>query len=143
MKSKEADETESLLEKGKAWCLDSWQGTQSICSYLTGPKQPLEIKDPNLEPKGWPKRACKMLDVTATATVTALKGIWRDLSLNSRPTLCSVPRILPVYESCTKQPRLKKCTSTPSSHNWPTDKRFNETLRTWKTSVFNAQTCRN
>ena len=86
IKSKGVDETESLLEKGKARCLERWYETQSKCYCLTWPKQPLEIKDLNPEPKGWPKRACQMLDVIVTTTV--LKGI-RVIWAQTVDPLCS------------------------------------------------------
>lgn len=43
-----------------------------------------------------------------------------------------VPMILPVCRSCTVQPRLEKCKSRPSSHNYPTDIRFRDNLGTKK-----------
>ena len=49
--------------------MDSLHETQSTCSCLTGPKKPLEIKDPNMKLKGWPKQACQTPDVIVSATV--------------------------------------------------------------------------
>ena len=117
---------ESLLEKGSVWLLESWQETQSKFSLLTSPKVPLDIKELNQILERCPRWECQTWEETTPAR--SLVVIRKEVSSNSRPILHLVPRISPVYGSCTVQPWLEKSMLTPRSQNWPTEIRFKESL---------------
>ena len=137
IRSKGIEVIDSLLLKGKAGCLPSWHGIQSNGLEETEPNRPLDTKVLIRGRETWPRREChNLMEVEAakTGAETNEEGKWREVSSNNRSTLCAVPMICLIRESCIRQPREKKNRFKPSSVSWPTDKRLRCSLGTQKTS---------
>ena len=101
---------------------------------MTEPKCPLDNKERKRLNETWPNHECQRLNHKDEEVAVdwyreeTHESSWRWMSSNKRPTLQSIPWIFLVYGSCTRQLEEVKWTSKPSSHNWPTEIRFNVSL---------------
>ena len=94
IRSKGAEEKESLLLKGNFVCLPKWQEVQSDFWNWTEPKWPWEANNWRRDKDGWPRRACHRSGeevVVVAAVETTCEGIFKSWTLNMRPTLRPVP----------------------------------------------------
>ena len=142
IRSKGAEENESLLLKGNFVCLPKWQEVQSKFWNWIKPKWPWEANNWRRDKDGWPRWACQRLGegvAVVAAAETTCEGIFKSWTSNMRPTLQPVPSTWPVRGSCTSTPWLVNRRSMHNSQSWPTKSKLRDNFGIWKVSLKDKQ----
>ena len=138
IRSKGAEENESLLLKGNFVFLPKWQEVQSKFWNWIEPKWSLEANNWRWDKDRWPRRACHRSGeevVVVATTETTCEGIFKSWTSNMRPTLRPILNTWPVRGSCTSTPWLVNRRSMSNSLSWPTESKLRDNFGIWKVSL--------